>query len=124
MRRLVAAAIPAGVLAAPLLPGATDSEASLVALAAAAAQHNARFFMAGVLRLGEGIEQAFLPLLRRERPDLLPTYGKLYPSGYAPRSYVETVHARVSAIRTRYGLSSSPPPLLPTEEPAQLSLAW
>lgn len=124
MRSLVAAGIPAGVLAAPLLPGVTDSEASLAALAAAAAQHNAQFFLAGALRLGEGIEQAFLPFLQRERPDLLSTYGKLYPNGYAPRSYVEMLHTRVSAIRARYGLPASPPLLLPSEEPAQLSLAW
>ena len=124
MRRLVAAGIPAGVLAAPLLPGITDDEAALAALAAAAAQHDAQFFLSGALRLGEGIEQAFLPFLRRERPDLLPLYGKLYPTGYAPRAYVETLHTRVSAIRARYGLPSSPPPLQPSEEPAQLALAW
>ena len=124
MRRLVEAGIPAGVIAAPLLPGITDGEESLSALAAAAAAHNARFFLAGALRLGEGIEPAFLPFLQRERPDLLPIYRRLYPSGYAPRAYVETLHQRVSAIRVRYSLPSNPPPLLPTEEPAQLALAW
>lgn len=124
MRRLVGAGIPAGVIAAPLLPGVTDGEASLAALAAAAAQHNAQFFLSGALRLGEGIEQAFLPFLRRECPDLLATYRKLYPTGYAPRAYVDSLHARVCAIRARYGLPSTPPPLLPSEEPAQLSLAW
>lgn len=124
MRRLVEAGIPAGVIAAPLLPGITDGEASLGALAALAAANGARFFLAGALRLGEGIEPAFYPFLKRERPDLLPIYRRLYPHGYAPRDYVETLHARVVAIRAAHGLPSSPPPLQPSEEPAQLSLAW
>jgi DNA repair photolyase len=124
MRRLVEAGIPAGVIAAPLLPGITDGEASLAALATRAAASDARFFLAGALRLGEGIEPAFYPFLRRERPDLLPTYRRLYPNGYAPRAYMEALHARVVAIRAAYGLPASPPPLQPSEEPAQLSLAW
>ncbi|HEV8192429.1 MAG TPA: hypothetical protein VGP82_13265 [Ktedonobacterales bacterium] len=41
-----------------------------------------------------------------------------------PRDYVETLHTRVVAIRAAHGLPSSPPPLQPSEEPAQLSLAW
>lgn len=70
------------------------------------------------------LELAYLPFLRRERPDLLPIYSKLYPTGYAPRSYVETLHTRVCAVRARYDLPASPLPLQPSEEPAQLALAW
>ena len=124
LRRLVEAGIPAGVIAAPLLPGITDGEASLDALATLAAVNHARFFFAGALRLGEGIEPAFYPFLERERPDLLPIYRRLYPHGFAPREYTERLHTRVVAIRAAHGLSSSPPPLQPSEEPAQLSLAW
>jgi DNA repair photolyase len=125
LRRLVEAGIPAGVIAAPLLPGITDGEARAVgALATLAAANSARFFLAGALRLGEGIEPAFYPFLERERPDLLPIYRRLYPHGYAPRDYVEALHTRVVAIRAAHGLPSSPPPLQPSEEPSQLTLAW
>lgn len=122
MRRLVEAGIPAGVLAAPLLPGISDSEESLAALAAAAAEHKAAFFLAGALRLGEGIEPAFYPFLRRERPALLPLYARLYPHGYAPRAYTDRLRARASALRATFALPAAVPALLPTEEPAQLSL--
>lgn len=64
--------------------------------------------MAGALRLGDSIEPAFYGFLRRERPDLLPLYARIYP--------------RVSALRAGLALSSETPPLLPTEEPAQLPL--
>jgi DNA repair photolyase len=124
VRRLNEAGIPAGVMAAPILPGLTDSPASLAALAQAAAAHNAAFFLAGALRLGEGIEQAFYPFLARERPDLVPLYRRLYPNGYAPRAYTDPLYARVESLRVAFGLPAHVPRLLPSEEPAQLSLAW
>ncbi|HEY7778578.1 MAG TPA: radical SAM protein [Ktedonobacterales bacterium] len=125
VERLVAAGIPAGVLAAPLLPGMTDSAAALDLLAAAAAGHGAAFFAAGALRLGPNIDPWFYPFLRRERPDLLSTYRRLYTgTGYAPPPYVAALHDRVAALRDAYALPSGPPPLRPTEEPAQLGLAW
>jgi DNA repair photolyase len=123
MERLVAAGIPAGVLAAPLLPGITDGADALAALTAAAAAHGACFFLGGALRLGAGIEPWFQPFLARERPDLVPLYRRLYPHGYAPHSYVEQLRTRVAALRTAYGLPAAPPPPWPSEEPAQLALA-
>jgi DNA repair photolyase len=122
VQRLVHEGIPAGIMAAPILPGITDGEESLAMLAAAAAAHGACFFMAGALRLGELIEPWFRPFLVRERPDLVPLYRRMYPRGYAPRAYVDRLYAHVSALRAEYGLPASPPPLGPTEEPTQLAL--
>jgi hypothetical protein len=62
--------------------------------------------------------------VRTERPDLLPRYRRLYPTGYAARPYVERLHATITSPRADFGLPSSPPPLLPAREPAQLALAW
>ncbi len=124
VRRLVEAGIPAGVMAMPLLPGITDGVDSLAALAAAARAHGACFFMAGALRLGPNIEPWFYPFLRTERPDLLRLYRRLYPTGYAPRSYVVRLHATVAMLRSEFGLPGAPPPLLPAREPAQLALPW
>jgi DNA repair photolyase len=124
VQRLVEAGIPAGIMAAPLLPGITDGPESLAMLAAAAAEHRACFFMGGALRLGEGIEQAFYPFLRRERADLVPLYRRLYPRGYAPRDYVDRLRGRMEELRAEFCLPASPPPLAPSEEPAQLALGW
>jgi DNA repair photolyase len=124
VRRLVEADIPAGVMAMPLLPGITDDKDSLAALAAAARACGACFFMAGALRLGPNIEPWFTPFLRTERPDLAPLYRRLYPSGYAPRPYVERLRATVAALRADLGLPSAPPPLQPAREPAQLAFDW
>jgi DNA repair photolyase len=122
VRRLVAAGIPAGIMAAPILPGITDSQHSLAALAAAAAQHHAAFFIGDVLRLGPNIEPWFQPFLARERPDLVPVYRRMYPCGYAPRPYAERLGRQFAELRATYGLPGGPPPLRPTVEPIQLSL--
>ncbi len=124
VQRLVEAGIPAGIMAAPILPGITDGVESLAMLAAAAAEHKACFFMGGALRLGELIEPWFRPFLERERPDLVPLYRRMYPRGYAPRDYTDRLRARVEELRAEYGLPAGPPPLVPSVEPAQLTFAW
>jgi hypothetical protein len=93
-------------------------------LAAAAQACDACFFMAGALRLGPNIEPWFTPFLRAERPDLAPLYRRLYPTGYAPRPYVERLRATVAALRADYGLAPAPPPLQAAREPVQLTFAW
>ena len=124
VRRLVAAGIPAGIMAAPILPGISDAQHSLNALAAAAAAHSAAFFLGDVLRLGPNIEPWFQPFLTRERPDLVSVYRRLYPRGYAPRAYAERLGRQFAELRAAYHLPGGPPPLRPTVEPAQLAFAW
>src|SRR5579859_2228854 len=51
MRTLREAGVPAGVMMAPILPGLTDSAASIEAVAAAAREHQAAYFSATALRL-------------------------------------------------------------------------
>jgi hypothetical protein len=70
-----------------------------------------------------GFEPWFTPFLRTERPDLLPLYRRLYPTGYAPRPYVERLRATVASLRADVDLSSAPPPLQPAREPVQLAFA-
>lgn len=124
VERLVRAGIPAGVMAAPLLPGINDRPAALDALASAAAAHGACFFIGGALHLGPNVEPYFYPWLEDERPDLLPAYRRLYRRPYAATGYVERVQQQVRELRAAYGLPGSPPEPRPTREPAQLALAW
>jgi DNA repair photolyase len=122
VERLVRAGIPAGVMAAPLLPGINDRPEALAALASAAAAHGACFFIGGALHLGPNIEQYFYPWLEGERPELLPLYRRLYRRPYAPDAYVERVKEQVRELRATYGLPGGPPEPRPTREPAQLAL--
>ena len=68
MQYLVEHGVPAGVLAAPLLPGLSDSAASIDALVSAAAQHRAQFLSGNLLFLRPGSREWFMPFIRESYP--------------------------------------------------------
>ncbi|HEY7064935.1 MAG TPA: radical SAM protein [Chloroflexota bacterium] len=103
VRRLNAAGVPAGVLLAPILPGITDSEASIESVVAGAAEHGAAYFGATGLRLAPGVREHYLRFVRAARPDLLSRYERAYRGTYASPEYVQRLSERVDRIRSRYG---------------------
>ena len=105
MRRLNAAGVPTGVLLAPILPGITDSEESIEAVVAAAAEYGAVSFGAGALRLAPGVRDHYLRWLGEARPELVPRYEWAYQGTYAPQDYQERLNGRVDRLRARYGFA-------------------
>lgn len=103
MRRLNAAGVRAGVLLAPILPGITDSTASLEAVARAAADHDAAFLGTSTLRLSPVVKEQYLTFLDRQYPDLVPRYERAYFTSNAPHEYQRALEERVDRLRTRYG---------------------
>jgi DNA repair photolyase len=103
VRRLNAAGVPTGVLLAPILPGITDSEASIEAVVAAAAESGAVSVGAAALRLAPGVRDHYLGFVRQSRPDLLARYERAYSGTYAPPDYVARLDERLDRLRTRYG---------------------
>jgi DNA repair photolyase len=103
MRRLTDAGVPCAVYIAPVLPGLTDSEASLSAIAAAARDHGATALWAGPLRLAPLVKEHFFEFLGETVPDLLPRYERAYPHANAPRDYRAVLDARIDRILDRYG---------------------
>lgn len=105
LRRLRLADIPAGVIMAPVLPGITDSPASIEAVAAAAAEHGAAFFTAAPLRLGPSVREHYLAFVARAFPDLLQRYERAYRQLQAPSAYREGLGRRIERIRRVHGLA-------------------
>jgi len=111
--------VPAGVLAAPLLPGLSDSAASIDALVSAAAEHRAQVLSSNLLFLRPGSREWFMPFIRESYPHLAPGYARLYRSEHAPRDYTKAVLALVDDARLRWELPLMPsikslrPPTLP-----------
>jgi DNA repair photolyase len=103
MRTLREAGVPAGVFMAPVLPGLTDSAASIEAVAAAAREHKAAHFSATPLRLAPHVKEFYLSFVGQTYPDLLPRYKHAYPGAYAPPEYREKLDERVQRIRNQYG---------------------
>jgi DNA repair photolyase len=132
VRSLVDAGLGCDVLMAPILPFLTDSDSSLEATVAAAAEAGASSVTPLVLHLRPGAREWFLGWLGGSRPELLPRYQQLYARGaYAPREYVDSVTARVRELAGLYGVGTRRPagtrrPVTPAREPAhtaeQLSL--
>ncbi len=109
VRRLREAGLAAGVFASPILPGLTDSEKHLDALACAARDAGAQWLSGGVLFLMPSALKEFLPFVEEKFPKLAQRYRDWYRrSGNAPESYRKEISARVAVLRTKYNLGNRP----------------
>jgi len=124
VQELRRAGIAAGVFAMPVLPGITDHEEDLDALARAARDANAQWFAASVLFLMPSSRNQFLPFLDAKFPRLARRYREWYSREvYAPETYRQEISARVAALRKKYSLGGRPMDSDRSTEPErQLSL--
>ncbi len=120
---LAAAGIAVGVFANPVMPGVTDSDESLAAVATAAKTAGASYFGGGLLFLMPSAQKQFQPFLEKAYPHLAEAYRKGFGADpYIRGPYKERVQARIQRVRERFGLASRPAPAaLPTPNP-QLEL--
>jgi DNA repair photolyase len=106
--RLREAGIPTGVLAAPILPGISDSTVQLQALANALVEAGVHSASPIVLHLRPGVKEEYLSWLADVRPDLLERYDQIYGRrAYAPKAVQAEITARfrtaLDAARGRAG---------------------
>ena len=93
--RLREAGIPVGVLAAPILPGISDSPAQLGALARALADAGVESASPIVLHLRPGVREEYFAWLAEARPDLMARYEEIYRRrSYAPKALQAEITAR------------------------------
>jgi DNA repair photolyase len=98
-----------GVSASPLIPGITDREGELEAVAAAAKEAGAQWFFSGVLFLMPSSAKQFLPFVREKFPKLAKQYDQWYAkNGYAPEEYRRKIAERVARIRLEYNFHTRP----------------
>jgi DNA repair photolyase len=108
LSRLTAAGIPAGVLIAPIIPGITDSYTALAAIMEAAREAGARWVAGEALRLGHAARTGFLPLLRREFPELVARYQQRYGrSQRAGKDYEKALTRRLVTLQQAFGFPVS-----------------
>jgi len=124
--RPVAAGLAVGVSACPLIPGMTDRDGELEAVAEAAKNAGAQWFFSNVLFLMPSSAKQFLPFVREKFPKLAKQYEEWYAkNGYAPDEYRKQMSQRIAKIRQEYGFVSRPweERTRKTKQP-QLSMAW
>ena len=96
--RLREAGIPTGVLAAPILPGISDSPTQLGTLAKALVEAGVESASPIVLHLRPGVKEHYLGWLAEARPDLLARYDQIYGRrSYAPKAVQAEITARFHA---------------------------
>lgn len=109
VRQLRDAGLYVGVSASPLIPGITDRDGDLEALAAATKHAGAQWFFSGVLFLMPSSAKQFLPFVREKFPRLAKRYEEWYSkNGYAPEAYRKKMSERVARIRQVNGFGSRP----------------
>jgi DNA repair photolyase len=124
VRRLVSAGIDAGVLAAPILPGLSDSEESLDAVAAAAARSGATFFSTRPLKLDPTVKPHYMAFLSEHFPALIPATGAQFAERVNPaRGYTDALEERARRVRSRYEFKERPFRKPEPTMPSQLRLA-
>jgi DNA repair photolyase len=126
VRKLREAGLSVGVSASPLVPGITDGDGELEAVAEAARLAGAQWFFSGVLFLMPASAKAFLPFIREKFPKLAKQYDQWYAkNGYAPEEYRKKASERVLRIRQKCGFSvRSWEGERPKSQAPQLKLAW
>jgi DNA repair photolyase len=126
VKQLREAGLAVGVSASPLIPGITDREGDLEAVAAAAKEAGAQWFFSGVLFLMPSSAKQFLPFVREKFPRLAKQYDEWYAkNGYAPEEYRKKASQRVARIREQFGFAARPWVENKHTAPcAQLRLGW
>jgi hypothetical protein len=108
-----------------VLPGLTDSEKDLDALARAAGEAGAQWFAANTLFLMPCSHKQFLPFIAEKFPKLTRQYREWYGRcGYAPETYQKTIAERVEALRRKYSIGGRPSIPGRADSRPQLTLAW
>ena len=126
VKQLREAGLAVGVSASPLIPGITDRDGELEAVAAAAQEAGAQWFFSGVLFLMSSSAKQFLPFVGEKSPRLAKQYEQWFAkNGYAPEEYRRKASERVARIREKYGFRSRPwVEKRHSARCAQLPLSW
>jgi DNA repair photolyase len=105
VRQLSESGITVGVSCSPVLPGITDSPASLEAVVRAAAGAGARHIFANALFLKPCSSAVFLPFLEQHFPHLVENYRARYKDkSFLPASYGKRISQLMGSLKQKYRL--------------------
>ena len=117
VRKLRAVGLTAGILCSPLLPGITDSEGALDAMASRAAAADASFFAAQPLFLKSCSRPTFLRFIEQHFPALKLDYAARFATAdFAAGPYRRELAERVAKVCRRHGLAARPTDALLTRD--------
>jgi DNA repair photolyase len=116
VKRLREAGLRTGILCCPLLPGITDTEAAIDAMAGRAAAANASFFAANPLFLKPCSRPTYLSFVHEHFPALEEDYAARFAhADFAAPPYRRKLALMVEQARCRHGLSHRTTDSLPPQ---------
>ena len=105
VHQLNAAGVDAGVICAPVLPGITDTAASLDAVVRAARAAGAKYVYSNPLFLKPCSEKIFTPFLAERFPELVSAYHDRYKGGaYVSAAYRKRHNELFEKICAKHGM--------------------
>lgn len=122
VEKLRQAGVRAGVLCSPLLPGITDNEAALDAVAQRAAEAGASFLAASPLFLKSCSRPTYLSFVREHFPSLVEDYAKRFATkDFADVPYQRKLQLMVKRVCEKYGLGGRFASALSTSTTAEVT---
>jgi DNA repair photolyase len=120
------AAVNAGVICAPVLPGITDTPSALDALVRATKQAGGKYIYANPLFLKPCSAAVFLPFLEKEFPQLVDYRKRFAGRGFVSKVYSKRISQLMASLRKKHGITrkfssrsqSAHPGQLPAEQMA------
>jgi len=120
VKKLREAGIHAGILCSPLLPGITDNEMALDAVAKRAAEADASFLSAQPLFLKSCSRPTYLSFVREHFPHLAADYERRFAKmDFADLPYRKQLASMVKRVRNRHNLGERSGDDLLTRDPAE-----
>lgn len=105
VRQLRQAGVRVGVMCSPLMPGITDNRASMDAVARAASEAKASFFVSGALFLKPCSLPTFFAFVEKHFPGQIEAYRRRYEkSAFVSAEYRKRMAELVNAVTRKYGL--------------------
>src|SRR5262249_39372768 len=105
VRRLKDAGLTVGVIAAPVLPGITDSRRSLDAVGRGAEEAGADYIFTNPLFMKPCSAKVLIPFLQQHFPQLVKSYEERYArNGYVTPAYRKQLGGLVNALCKKYGM--------------------
>jgi DNA repair photolyase len=109
VKALREAGLATGIFISPILPGITDSQENLEAVAQGAREAGALWLAGGVVFLMPASQKIFFPFLDAQFPKLARRYREWFTrNGYAPEAYRKQMSERMARLRVHYALGSRP----------------
>jgi len=121
--KLVEAGVITGIAPLTIIPYINDSEEQLDDLIKSASNTNVGYIVPKILSLDDNLRAEFIKVIKRNYPELLIKYRRLYEFGSTPEvKYSKQVKNRIISLLKKYEITDSIPQYYPKNRITQVNI--